>query len=63
MNKLARKTVNAKNAVVRNKNAIKLAAVTIPVIVVQARAIKQHNDFLRAHGLLDEYFAQAIEAV
>jgi hypothetical protein len=62
MNKLARKAVLTKNTIVRNKNAIKVAAITIPVIVIQHRALKNHNEFLRENGLYDAFYTEAEEA-
>jgi hypothetical protein len=62
MNKLARKAVNTKNSVLRNKNAIKVAAITIPVILIQARGMKQHNEFLKENGLYEAFHALTEEA-
>lgn len=61
MSKLTVVAAGAKNAVVRHKTKIAVAAtavVTATVCVAMNRSeIKQHDEFLKNHGLYDEYYA------
>lgn len=51
------KTVaTAKNFVRRHKTAIAVTATAAICYTVHAAAIKQHNEFLAEHGLLEEFY-------
>jgi hypothetical protein len=53
------KLVNAKNAVVANRTKI-LAVTTVvatTAVAIQARAIREHNKFLKENDLYDTYYA------
>ena len=41
----------------RHKVAIIVGTVGLTAILLQQRAIKQHNDYLKEHGLYEEYYA------
>lgn len=59
---------NAKRAVVRtrkfvrdHKVAIAVTATAVTCIAINRMALKQHDDFLREHGLYDEFYAMTDE--
>lgn len=47
---------SAQKFVQRNKTALVVAAITIPVIVLQHQGIKSLNNFLAEKGLDTEYY-------
>jgi hypothetical protein len=57
--------VSTKNFVVRNKTRILVTttATAVTLVVIQARGLKLHNEFLEEHGLTDEFYADnSVEA-
>lgn len=47
---------SAKKFVVAHKTAIAVAATSTLLVVVHINIIKQHNDFLEEHDLLDTFY-------
>lgn len=56
MNKLKKVTASSKKFVAKHRVAIAVAATTVVLAKVNRMALKQHDDFLREHGLYDEYY-------
>lgn len=54
MNKLQ----TLKKFAVNNKTAIAVGVTVALCIGINRLALKQHNDFLKAHDLFDEFYAQ-----
>lgn len=52
---------SATNFVRRNKTALVVAAITIPVIMLQHKGIKSLNEFLEDKGLTNEYYPLELE--
>lgn len=46
----------AKNFVARHKTAIAVTATATIAVVVNQIALKQHNEFLKEHGLYEEFY-------
>lgn len=55
---VTQKLNSAKNAVAANKTRILTvtAVVTTTAVVIQQRALRQHNKFLKEEGLYDKYY-------
>lgn len=47
---------SVKNFVDRNKVALIVGAVAITGIVIQRKALKQHDEYLKEHGLYEDYY-------
>jgi hypothetical protein len=52
-----KKLATAKKFVAEHKVAIAIAATTAICVVAHVSVIKQHNNFLKEHNLLDAFYA------
>lgn len=58
MNNIKQIAVSAKNNVVANKTRIltTVAVVSTTIAVIQNAGLRQHDDFLKEHGLYEEFY-------
>lgn len=56
MNTIEKAKTSTKNFVVKHKTALTVAATTTVCFVVHRVAINQHNDFLKEHGLYEQFY-------
>lgn len=54
---IKQKLESTKNHFKRNKNAYRVAAVTVPVILLQHNGIKSLNQFLKDNDLFEKYYS------
>lgn len=56
MNPVKKAAVSTKDFVVRHKTAVAVAATATVLTIINQKAIGQHNEFLKEHGLYDEFY-------
>lgn len=56
MNPVKKTVVSTKNFVVRHKTAVAVAVTATVCLALNRSALNQHDEFLKEHGLFEEYY-------
>jgi hypothetical protein len=56
MNNVKKTVVSTKNFVVRHKTAVAVAVTATVLTVINRKALDQHDEFLKEHGLYNEFY-------
>jgi hypothetical protein len=57
MNNVKKTVVSTKNFVVRHKTAVAVATTVLVLQACNRKALNQHDEFLKEHGLFNEFYA------
>jgi hypothetical protein len=56
MNNVKKTVVSTKNFVVRHKTAVAVATTVLVLQACNRKALNQHDEFLKEHGLFNEFY-------